>query len=235
MMRLIHREMSLHGEKLGSGVRRWLTYFILFITACTLVGDLITVLSSLLNGELTIRFLLKVVTIFVLCGLPFLYYFHALRLDSSKYSRSPAHAIFFWLSTLIVIATIVVGFLIAGGPSFGRQERFDDVRLNDLRAIQNEVLNIVYGGKRYTEPSPTALPNPLPKTLDAIANSATYQRVHTTDPETSEPYTYRITSNHNFQLCATFSLPLDQDYDVFWNHPAGNHCYSFDALDPQGK
>ena len=29
-----------------------------------------------------------------------------------------------------------------------------------------------------------------------------------------------------------FSLPRDSNVDVFWNHPAGRHCFTINVLDP---
>ncbi len=236
MMRVLRKEMSKHPEKLNSGVRRWLTYLILFVTACTLVGDLITVLSSLLEGELTLRFILKAATIFLLCGLPFYYYFQTLRMDATTYAKSPLHAQFRWLSIVIVLVAVVWGFFIIGSPSYGRAEKLDEARVNDLRAIQSEIFNQVWEGRAWEPkgvPPPTKLPKPLPETLDEVAANATFQKLRIMDPETEQPYEYIISTPSIFKLCATFTLARDQQYDIFWDHSAGYHCYEFDALSSQ--
>ena len=49
--------------KRTSQVRRWLTYLTLFASACALIGDVTTLVYNALGGELTIRFVLKVVTV----------------------------------------------------------------------------------------------------------------------------------------------------------------------------
>ena len=61
-------------EKLESGVRRWLTYIALLLASATVIGDLVTFLSYFLRGDLTTRFVLKVVTVFVIAGGVFWYY-----------------------------------------------------------------------------------------------------------------------------------------------------------------
>lgn len=61
-------------EKRGLGVRRWLIYFTLFAAALIIIGDLVTLVRSLLEGELTLRFVLKVVAIFFVAGSVFGYY-----------------------------------------------------------------------------------------------------------------------------------------------------------------
>lgn len=236
MSRLLQKEYARHQEKLASGVRRWLTYLILFVTACTLVGDVITLIFYLLQGEMTVRFLLKVAVVLVLAGLPFTYYLRALRLSPESYTKDPMHRVYQWVSIAIVLLAIVGGFIVTGSPLRGRAERFDEQRINDLRTIQSEILNIVWGSKRgMLVPSPTELENPLPATLEEVAEKALYQKPNIADPETGTPYEYTRPSNHEFQLCATFSLPRDLQYDIFWNHPAGQKCFVFDALDQQGK
>lgn len=239
MSRLLLKEYALHHEKLASGVRRWLTYLILFATACTLIGDLIALIFSLLQGEVTLRFILKVITLLVLAGLPFRYYLYSLRIAPENFSLHKIHMRYFGCSVAIVLAAIIGAFVVTGSPLRGRAERFDEQRINDLRTIQGEVITIAWGGQPYGRPqSPepvTKLPNPLPATLQEVSDNAQYQRPNIVDPETGVPYEYTRPSDHEFQLCATFSLPRDQKYDVFWNHPAGEKCFDFDALEQQVK
>jgi hypothetical protein len=65
----------------SSGVRKWLTYITLFIAACIIVGDLISLLDNFLSGELTIRFALKVATVGLIAGGVLAYYLRAMRVD----------------------------------------------------------------------------------------------------------------------------------------------------------
>jgi len=66
-------------EKRSSLVRKWLTYFTLFIAAGIIIGDLITLVSSFLQGEITLRFILKVSVVGGIAGAIFGYYFWDLR------------------------------------------------------------------------------------------------------------------------------------------------------------
>jgi hypothetical protein len=230
LSRLVHRECVAHPEKLASGVRRWLTYLTLFVTACALIGDTVTILFTFLNGEWTVRFILKALSIFVLSALPFWYYFSVLRMESAAYAKSSLHRTMLRISMGIVTAFVVTSILIVGTPLQGRAEKFDEQRISDLRAIREEVLSIVYGQSRYAPDVPKVLPKPLPKTLDEIAEKATQRKLRIVDPETAVPYRYSVKSP-SFELCATFALPRDLGYDIDWNHPAGDHCFEFDALD----
>jgi len=55
-------------------IRKWLVYFTLFVAALVGIGDLISLIFNLLGGELTIRFLLKVLSVFFVSGSIFTYY-----------------------------------------------------------------------------------------------------------------------------------------------------------------
>ncbi|MEL7466905.1 MAG: DUF5671 domain-containing protein [Pseudomonadota bacterium] len=57
-----------------SPVRKWLTYLALFICALVIFADLTYVIYALLNGEFTLRFILKAGAIAVIAGLIFLHY-----------------------------------------------------------------------------------------------------------------------------------------------------------------
>lgn len=66
-------------SKRDLGIRKWLIYFTLFAAALIIIGDLVTLIFNLLGGELTLRFLLKVATVFFVSGSVFGYYFWDLR------------------------------------------------------------------------------------------------------------------------------------------------------------
>ena len=65
---LLLREVRKFPDKAKSGVRRWLTSLSLFVAAVTILGDAIAVVYYLVEGDLTIRFLLKVGVLLVIPG-----------------------------------------------------------------------------------------------------------------------------------------------------------------------
>ncbi len=79
VMRFILRDVEGHPEKVESGVRKWLTYIALLITAGIVIGDLITFLTFFLRGELTARFVLKSLTVLIIAGSIFWYYLGFLK------------------------------------------------------------------------------------------------------------------------------------------------------------
>lgn len=81
MSRLVSRETASDATRRTSPIRRWLTYLTLFIAACVLIGDFTSLVYSFLGGELTERFVLKVLTVGLIAGAVFGYYLLDLRLD----------------------------------------------------------------------------------------------------------------------------------------------------------
>jgi hypothetical protein len=77
--RRVLREVEVHPEKLRVPARRWLTWLSLLVGAATLLADVITLLYHLFEGEVTLRFLLKVLALFVVTGGVLLYLGATLR------------------------------------------------------------------------------------------------------------------------------------------------------------
>ena len=87
MSRLTNRETALDPAKRTSPVRRWLTYLTLFSAACVLIGDVTTLIYSLLGGELTTRFVLKVLVVAAIAGIIFWFYVSDMRADEHEVGR----------------------------------------------------------------------------------------------------------------------------------------------------
>lgn len=75
----VGRGLDSNPAKRLSPVRRWLTYLTLFLAALVLVGDLTTLVYNVLGGELTTRFLLKVLSLALVGASVFGYYLWDLR------------------------------------------------------------------------------------------------------------------------------------------------------------
>ena len=71
-------------ERRESRVRKWLTYLTLVVAAAVIIGDLIAIVSGLLVGDITMRFLLKALTIFAITGVIFGYYLFDLQKEEKE-------------------------------------------------------------------------------------------------------------------------------------------------------
>jgi len=82
--RYLAQELARNPVKRLSAVRRWLTYLTLFVAAGVLIGDMIALVNNLLGGELTVRFVLKVLVAAVIAGTIFGYYLWDLRREEKE-------------------------------------------------------------------------------------------------------------------------------------------------------
>ena len=71
----LNKSYSSNPQKRSLQVRKWLIYFTLFVAALILMGDTIALIYNFLNGDLTIRFLLKVLAVLFVSGSVFNFYF----------------------------------------------------------------------------------------------------------------------------------------------------------------
>ncbi len=140
------------------------------------------------------------------------------------------HVLFSVISSLIVTVAIVWGFALVGSPGTTRLQRFDQQRLDDLQTIFREIQSLCWDPDIKDE-----LTRPLPATLEELAKLARNERINPNDPETGQPYGYTVLDATTYELRATFSLERDSDEEVFWNHPAGEHVFQINALDPPGR
>ena len=221
----LHKIYTKESAVRDSKIRKWLVYLTLFIAALVIIGDLIFVINTFLGGEITMRFVLKALSVLVVAVVIFWYYLDDIRRATpSKLSKN-----FAWLVSLVIVALIVGAFFIVGSPKQARLQQFDQQRVNDLQTIQWQVVN--YWQRKE------ALPPLLASLNDSISGYLV-----PVDPETKLPYEYFVknTASLDFQLCATFSLdssvdangksvPLPAMYSdgisQNWDHPKGRFCF----------
>ena len=69
--------------KRGSPVRKWLTYIALFIAVGVVIGDTVTLIAYALQGDLSIRFVLKVAIVALTAASIIVYYLRDLGRDEA--------------------------------------------------------------------------------------------------------------------------------------------------------
>jgi hypothetical protein len=79
----LSRELAVEPARRQSAIRRWLIYLTLLVAASFIVGDAITLVYSLLSGDTTLRFMLKVVVVGAITGVTFGYFLRAARSDGA--------------------------------------------------------------------------------------------------------------------------------------------------------
>jgi hypothetical protein len=84
MARYVGRQIKLNPFKRLSPARRWLTYLTLFVASASLLGDTTTLIYNLLGGDITIRFIMKVLVVAAIAGSAFAYYLLDLRKEEKE-------------------------------------------------------------------------------------------------------------------------------------------------------
>lgn len=82
--RILLKNMRRDPSKRSSLIRKWLTYMTLYLATGVIVGDLITLVTYVLNGDLTMRFILKVAVVLTIAGAAFGYYLWDLRTEEKE-------------------------------------------------------------------------------------------------------------------------------------------------------
>ncbi|MDO8556969.1 MAG: DUF5671 domain-containing protein [Candidatus Jorgensenbacteria bacterium] len=219
-MRTLRKEYSRDTEKREARIRKWLVYFTLFIAALIIIGDLVSLLYTFLQGDITVRFLLKTLAVFVTAGMVFSFYIWDLK--NKAIGAKP----FAYIASAIVIIAIIFGFLSVGSPMSERVRKFDDRRTQDLQTIQSEIV--------YYWQNKGKLPVSLSVMNDDLRG---FTVPEDPDSKSGNIYEYKITGIKNFELCATFSLP-SRNYesgeiqqprgygiDNIWTHKEGRTCF----------
>lgn len=183
---IIGRDFKKNPLKRESGVRKWLWYITLFISAMTIIIDLVTLVFNFLKGDLTIQFFLKLIVILIVAGAVFGYYLWDLKKREGLSGKPKKAAI---IAGVIIFASIVYGFFLVGSPAKQRDLRFDEQRISHLQQIQFSAVEYWQQKKE------------LPKDLNEMNKLGYGMPV---DPETGEQYEYAATGDLSFRICAEF-------------------------------
>lgn len=179
-------------------VRKWVIYIILFLSSVIAIVDLVTLVRYFISGEITSRFILKVLTMLVVAGLVGVYYVFLLRDKDGVSSKGKIWAI---VGALLVIFAISYSFMIIGSPNKQRSLRLDDRRVTDLQNIQYQVINFWQQKEK------------LPVNLKELANPLSgYSLPVDPEFEKGKSYEYLAKGPMTFELCATFAEPIPKGW-----------------------
>lgn len=236
--------------KVDEILRKWSLYIILFLSAVVIAVDLVTLVRYFVSGEVTTRFILKVLAVLVTALLVGAHYVLNLWNKDSK----KINMLFGVIASVFVLSAIVWSFMVMGSPAEQRKLRLDDRRVSDLNTIQWQIINYWQQKEK------------LPETLNDLKDSLS-SFVMPPDPEFEKGYVYeykKLPSDKGqlkFELCATFALPMPQGWREYgggavmpmmdlsieksmsypypgggfgesWDHEAGRTCFER-KIDPE--
>jgi len=225
--RYLSRELAGNPVKRLSAVRRWLTYLTLFIAITVLIGDVITLVYTVLGGEFTIRFGLKVLVAAIIAGATFGYYLNDLRRDereepspsapASSLGRNLAIA-----ASVLMVATITTAIVATGTPAERRMVKLDERRIADLKELE-DAINEHYD--RHTQ---------LPASI-AVLSSKPGTSLSVADPDSGTAYGYEPLAERRYRLCAVFTTDTSvtaTERESRWYHGTGRQCFELKAAEP---
>lgn len=211
-----------------SAITKWLTYIVLLLASMIIMGDGITMIFYILQGELSVRFFLKAVTILVIAGGIFGLYYHERK--KMQYHHMIAwgifrrFAVFYGIFFSIVIMT---GMFVTGSPQAQRERTLDTKRSEDLAMLAQCIASFA---NQYEH---------LPVDLDDLYARSSYCSF-VQDPLTGQAYKYRVivaqkregdVQSAIYELCADFSRENHMQKtgayvtDHKWHvHGAGHIC-----------
>lgn len=223
-------------ERKNFVIRKWLSYFTMFLAAGIAIGFLIALINTFLNGDFTVAFLLKALAVFFTAGSVFYYY----RAVSRGEENRPMIIKYAYVVAVIVFAAIIAAFFVVGSPEEQRARREDNQRVSDLQNIQYQIGDF-YRAKK-------ALPSKLSDLNDSFRGVAIPK-----DPETGKDYEYNLKDADTFELCSNFEtafspnsqyrggegmdmaypskMPYFGPYGETWEHGIGRTCFER-TIDP---
>jgi hypothetical protein len=232
LLQMIRRDIVRDHSRADLWVRRWALFLTLFITGAAMAIDLITLVNYFLGGEITTRFVLKVLVVLLTAAAIFMHFLADLW---GFWIKFPGRARMVGIAAgVLVIATIVSGFFIIGSPNDIRMQRLDSQKISDLQGIQNQIT--------YYYQTKGKLPENLSQLQDPLVGY-----VIPKDAQTGQDYGYRITTPpYSFEVCATFNRDSTGTSDRMqpsmamhigvkdgdnWVHTAGQTCFER-TIDP---
>ncbi len=225
---------------------KWMIYLILFISSLVIIIDLVTLVNYFVSGEITIRFISKVIGAALVAAIVGFNYFSELKNHDNVDSKNKFSIICVFVSVVFFSSLIVWSFMIMGSPTQQRIWRLDDKRISDLQNIQSQIISYWQQKEK--------LPISLVELTDPISGYFV-----PTDPEfeNGKIYEYSPKENLSFELCATFGAEMPKEWkndnyvnvsgpvvpggetkiDVSvpgyskggnesWNHDAGHSCFT---------
>ena len=233
LLHLIRKTILAESGKEHIWVRRWALVLTIFIAVVVMLVDLITLITTFLGGDLTVRFGLKVAVVLLVAAFVFMHFLADLKgywLKNVKKAGLISSAVL-----AMSLVTVIAGFFIIGTPGDMRMLRYDEQKVSDLQGIQYQIVNY------YQQKG--ELPSALIDLNDPLSSYTTPM-----DPQTLSGYGYRMTSPLAFELCATFNKPTQDTIgqgtsDPYmsypstgmnenWQHQEGETCFTR-TVDPE--
>ena len=213
MTSLIQKSLKSGELDKESQLRKWMTYIIIFVSAVVIIVSLITIINNYLNGDLTSKTALKVLTTIVISGIVLSYYLYNIK--RVNFEKNTVLKTYFWSSMILVILILISGFLIADSPAQVRKIKHDRNTVNDLNSIRYQIEEYA---RNYGK---------LPEELEDL----NMLKVHLFEEEDEiTDYEYQVLNEKEYEICAEFQTNSEETEDPYgnqreWIHKVGKECF----------
>jgi hypothetical protein len=215
--------------KKDSWIRRWLTYLILFASFLIFVGWLIAFVNNFLNGEVTMKFISKTVSVLIIAAAVFGFYFYDIRREAVENIKDKTLKIFFIASLSLVTIVFIASFFVVESPTVARNRKLDEQIVNNSMTINSCV------DQYYRETGN------LPQDYSAMQADCSYLTADfLKDPQTAVPLVYETTGTTTYQICANFRTsnvgkdnPASVSYPANYGANSSSHEAGYQCLKQQ--
>ena len=250
---LLNRKLERKEIPADSLVRKTITYLALVAFSAMAIGSLVSIMYSYFDGEITTRFVLKALSFLFVSTFFFGFYFWEIR--RSEFFKS-MFMNFFIASIVIALASMVLGFFVIDNPTTARNKRIDNELIQNMRDAGRKI-NLEFKGQdefnqglsvRQSQRDKMILemakngntPEEIEKVVnkfyggDMIGKLPTNQEMN---GKIDKNVVYKTKEGSFYELCGDFKIENKTGGNNWnsngdkWAHPAGNHCFVFDAKD----
>lgn len=211
------KKKEIHQE---SSVRKFLTYFILLISSVIILGIFISIVSQFLNGGLSLKLGLKLLTTLIISAIVFSYYFYDIK-SSDKESAGKVKKIFFYSSLALVVASFILALFFIESPKVARMRKFDENLASTVQNLRYKVADYYYQE------------GVLPESIDDLSKNKSFSHFDQRDfvnPKTGKEVEYKKINDNEFEICSdylTSNLDSEKGVDNFrFRHDKGYYCVS---------
>jgi len=204
-----------------SQIRKWLGYLVLLVSSVVIIGWLIGTLNTFFNGELTMKFILKAVTVMAISGSVFYFYFYDIKRLEVKDVKDKVIQGYFYGSLVVVLISLGFSLTMVQSPTQARNLRLDNQTINSLSSVDG------YMNRYYSEKGK------LPADFQVLIKEYALTDKDFANPVTNEKFDFKVVDKTHYELCAVFNASnKEQNKNVnyygstSWVHDAGKYCFT---------
>ncbi|MBT4277201.1 hypothetical protein HOD96_00430 [Candidatus Falkowbacteria bacterium] len=219
-MRQIHKNLFSGALNKDSGVRKWLTYFVLLVSSVVMISWFIGTINGFLDGELTLKFILKSLTAIGIAAIIFSFYLYDIKRESVENQKDKVIKFYLIGSLVLILSVFTASLFFVESPQETRNRKLDNAvlqKFDEIDMAMNEYYN------EYKK---------LPENLEKIKDEFVYiTEKDLLNPITEKKIEYKVVGEKSFELCSDFKTSNEEEaverngsYKDRWLHESGYQC-----------